>query len=105
MWKDFPAGFANYDPLAKRLKLYGWIYPAMELFLAILFLAGFWLPIASVITIVILGITTIGIVGAIKRGETLQCVCLGSIISLPLGWITVFENVLMIIMAIVTLIL
>lgn len=104
-WKDFPTSFANYDPLAKRVKLYGWLYPGIELFLAFLFLFSFWLTVASVITVVVLSLTAVGIISAIKRGETLQCVCLGSVISLPLGWVTVAENVLMIIMALVMLII
>ncbi len=98
-WKDFVPSFRAYDPLAKSLAIYGWAYPAIELGLAGLFLTGVYLNFASVITIIILGITTIGIIGAIKRGETLQCVCLGKLLSLPLGPVTIGENVLMIVMA------
>ena len=103
-WRDFVPSFAEYDPLAKNFKLYGFLYPAIELFLAVLFLSGYLLNLASILTIVILSITTIGIIGAIKRGETLQCVCLGKLLSLPLGPVTVFENVLMILMAVFMLI-
>jgi len=67
-------------------------------------LAGWYLNIASIVTVIILSITTVGILKAIKRGETLQCVCLGSLLSLPLGWVTVGENVLMILMAILMIV-
>lgn len=99
-WKSFAQSFRGYDPLAKQVSVYGYIYPAIELLLAGMFLAGWQMMIGSWITIVILGITTIGIVRAIRAGETLQCACLGTWITLPLGWVTVVENLVMIIMAI-----
>lgn len=103
-WSDFADGFTGYDPLAKKFRQYALAYPVIELFLAVLFLNGEYLNIASVITIIVLSITTVGILGAIKRGETMQCVCLGSLLSLPLGWVTVGENVLMIAMSVLMIV-
>lgn len=103
-WSDFADGFAGYDPLAKKFRVYALAYPAIELVLAVLFLTSEYLNIASIVTVIILSITTLGIWKAIKRGETLQCVCLGSLLSLPLGWVTIGENVLMIAMAVLMMI-
>jgi hypothetical protein len=99
-WKSFAQSFRGYDPLAKRVPAYGYVYPAIELLIAGMFLAGWQMMIASWVTIVILAITTVGIVRAIRAGETLQCACLGTWITLPLGWVTVAENIVMIVMAI-----
>ena len=103
-WKSFAESFRGYDPLAKHLHVYGYIYPAIELVLAGLFLAGIATTIASWVTIVILGITTLGILRAIARKETLQCACLGTWITLQLGWVTVLENSVMILMAVMMLV-
>lgn len=103
-WNSFAISFRGYDPLAKQVPAYGYVYPAIELLLAGMFLAGWQMMIGSWITIVILGITTIGIIRAIRAGETLQCACLGTWITLPLGWVTVVENAVMIIMAIAMMI-
>lgn len=103
-WKSFAESFRGYDPLAKQLRVYGYVYPAIELVLAGLFLVGIATTTASWVTIVILGITTLGILRAIRAGETLQCACLGTWITLPLGWVAVIENAVMIIMAVMMIV-
>ena len=37
-YKNFPRSFAMYDPIAKRVPIYGWIYPAIETVLGLAFL-------------------------------------------------------------------
>jgi len=60
--KGFPASFQMYDPLAKLIPTYGKIYPFIEATLGIMFLMRFQISIALILTIVILSITTIGVV-------------------------------------------
>lgn len=57
--KGFPDSFRMYDPLAKILPTYGWVYPFIELALGILFLMRIQIAFALIATIVILGITTL----------------------------------------------
>jgi copper chaperone CopZ len=57
----FALSFAMYDPLAKRLPLYGRVYPFLELILGFLLLAQIHLPIALLVTVILLSITTIGV--------------------------------------------
>lgn len=59
--KGFPDSFRMYDPLAKAVPAYGWIYPFIELALGILFLMRIQIPLALILTLIILGITTIGV--------------------------------------------
>ena len=58
--KGFSESFKMYDPLAKRIPIYGWIYPFIETVLGLLFLMRFELNIALIVTLFVLGITTIG---------------------------------------------
>ena len=59
--KGFPESFRMYDPLAKRLPIYGWIYPFIETGLGIMLLMRYEVKIALIITLLVLGITTIGV--------------------------------------------
>lgn len=62
--KGFPESFKMYDPLAKAIPAYGWGgYPFIEVVLGgVMFLMRIEISIALIITLVILGITTIGVV-------------------------------------------
>lgn len=102
--KGFVMSFRMYDPLAKRVGIYGWIYPFTELTLGILFLVRIAIPTALVATLVILGITTIGVTRSILSKQEIQCACLGTALKLPMTEATFIENAVMIMMAIFMLI-
>ena len=99
--KSFATAFSNYDPLAKNWKSYGAIYPFIELTLGFLFIADKFLLFANITTILVLGISTIGVYQKIKSKSQFQCACLGAGFNIPLSYITVFENLAMVVMALV----
>ncbi|WP_046744477.1 heavy-metal-associated domain-containing protein [Kordia zhangzhouensis] len=99
-YKGFPESFQMYDPLAKRVPIYGWVYPFIEVGLGLLFLFRFELLMALILTIVILGITTIGVTRALFSKKAIQCACLGTALKLPMTKATFIENSIMLIMAI-----
>ena len=101
--KGFPESFSMYDPLAKRLPVYGWIYPFIETALGLMFLMRFEVEIALIITLVILGITTIGVTKTLLDKKSIRCACLGTALKLPMTEATFIENAIMIIMAILML--
>ncbi|MBR9844929.1 MAG: heavy metal transporter [Algicola sp.] len=101
--KGFPESFRMYDPLAKVLPAYGWIYPFIELALGLLFLMRIEIPSALIITLIILGITTIGVTKSLLSKTSIQCACLGTALKLPMTKATFIENSIMIIMAVVML--
>ena len=102
-YKSFPNSFAMYDPLAKALPLYGWIYPFIETILGLMFLFRFQLFTSIIITILLLSITTYGVVNVLKKKQTIQCACLGTAIKLPMTIATLIENGIMIIMALISI--
>jgi len=97
--KGFQQSFRMYDPLAKQLSLYGWVYPFLELALGLMFLMRIELNIALWATVVILGITTLGVTKALMGKNQIQCACLGSVLNLPMTEATFIENAIMIVMA------
>ena len=102
--KGFPESFKMYDPLAKRIPIYGWIYPFIETALGLLFLMRFEVNIALIVTLIVLGITTIGVTKTLLDKKSIRCACLGTALKLPMTEATFIENAIMIIMAILMLI-
>jgi len=98
-YKNFPPSFSMYDPIAKILPLYGWIYPIIETLLGLFFLLRYQLLISLIATIIILGITTIGVTRSLMDKASIQCACLGTALKLPMTKATFIENFIMILMA------
>ena len=97
--KGFSISFRMYDPLAKKVPLYGIIYPFIEILLGIMFLTRIEVELAIILTIIVLGITTIGVTQALLNKKLISCACLGTTLKLPMTEATFIENALMIIMA------
>ena len=98
--RGFQSSFRRYDPLAKVIPFYAWLYPFLELSLGVLFLMRLELQLALWLTVAILGITTIGIVKVLLSKKEIDCACLGSVLKLPMTEATLIENTLMIAMAV-----
>ncbi len=98
--ESFSSMFLNYDLLAKRWVPYSYIYPFAEGGAGVLMISGAltWLsvPIALVIG-------TIGAVSVVKAvyidKRKLKCACVGGDSNVPLGFISLTENVMMVAMA------
>lgn len=102
--RGFARSFRMYDPLAQVFPSYGLLYPSVELILGLLLLNRIEVSLVAILTIVILGITTVGVLKVLKQKKELQCACLGTGLNLPMTKATFIENVIMIIMSIVLLV-
>lgn len=100
----FPDSFRMYDPLARVVPTYGWIYPFLETMLGLMFLMRIKVDIALIITLIILGITTFGVTKTLLDKKSIQCACLGTALKLPMTEATFIENAIMIVMAVLMLI-
>ena len=99
-YKNFPSTFKMYDPIAKVIPLYGWIYPFIESMLGLAFLIREQLYISLIISLIILVTTTVGVVITLIRKESIQCACLGTALKLPMTTATIIENSIMLFMTI-----
>ena len=99
--ESFSTMFLNYDLLARRWVRYGYIYPFGEALAGILMIAGVLMWIAAPVA---LFIGTIGAVSVFKAvyldKRELKCACVGGSSNVPLGFISLTENLMMIAMAI-----
>ncbi len=99
--ESFSTMFLNYDLLAKRWVPYGYIYPYAEALAGVLMIAGAlnWLSVP-----VALFIGTVGAISVFKAvyvdKRELKCACVGGSSNVPLGFISLTENLMMIAMAV-----
>ena len=98
-YRNFPGAFSRYDPIAKKFIGYGWAYPFIEVYLGINLLSGQHTVLTLLITLIVLGATTIGVLNNLFHKNSIQCACMGTAIQLPLTKATLVENVIMIGMA------
>ncbi len=95
----FAGLYAGYDPLAMQIRAYGYVYPFIELVLGFFYLSGLFLLATSILTMAVFLINTAGVVKVLRSGAQVQCGCAGAGFSLPVGRVTLFENMAMIFMA------
>ena len=99
----FQEGFKMYDLLAKKWPTYGLVYPFLEVVLGLGYVAGFQLMIVNICTIVLMTFTAMGVASHIKNGPKIPCACLGTILNVPLTGVSLIENIVMGIMALLML--
>ena len=96
----FSTMFLNYDLLAQRWVPYGRIYPVAEGLAGVLMTAHA-LPWLSIPLALFIG--TIGAVSVFKAvyvdKRTLKCACVGGSSNVPLGFVSLTENLMMVTMA------
>ena len=99
--ETFSTMFLNYDLLAKRWVPYGYIYPFAEGFAGLLMVAGAltWLSVPVALFIGSVGAVSVFKAVYIDRRE-LKCACVGGGSSVPLGFVSLTENLMMIAMAV-----
>ena len=95
--RSFSTMFLNYDLLAQRWVRYGFVYPFGEALAGILMVAHV-LPIISVPVALFIG--TVGAVSVFKAvyidKRELKCACVGGSSNVPLGFVSLTENLFMI---------
>ncbi|WP_375290750.1 glutaredoxin family protein [Qipengyuania sp.] len=95
--RSFSTMFLNYDLLARRWVRYGFIYPFGEALAAVLMVAHA-LPIISVPVALFIG--TVGAASVFKAvyidKRELKCACVGGGSNVPLGFVSLTENLFMI---------
>ena len=71
--------------------------------MGIMFLTRTEVEVALILTIIVLGITSLGVTQTLLNKKSISCACLGTTLKLPMTEATFIENALMIIMAFVLL--
>ncbi len=98
---SFATMFLNYDLLARRWPAYGYVYPFAEGLAGVLMIAGVlnWLSIPLALFIGTIGAVSVFKAVYVDRRE-LKCACVGGDSNVPLGFLSLTENLMMIAMAV-----
>ena len=95
--ESFSTMFLNYDLLAKRWVRYGKIYPFGETLAGLLMIAGALIWLSAPIALVIGTIGAVSVVKAVYIDKReLKCACVGGGSNVPLGFVSLTENLVMI---------
>lgn len=99
--ESFSNMFLNYDLLAQRKVAYSYFYPFAETLAGILMIAGalIWLAAPVALFIGVVGAISVFKAVYIDRRE-LKCACVGGDSKVPLGFVSLTENLIMILMGI-----
>lgn len=97
--EGFVSAYRMYDIVAKRSAAYAYVYPFIELALAVLYLSGVFLLQANIITLVIMLIGAAGVYVKLREKEEIPCACLGAVFKIPMTYVTLIEDLLMAAMA------
>jgi copper chaperone CopZ len=99
---DLPAfanAYAGYDLLAAKWRVWGFIYPFVELGLGLAYLTHWQPTLTHWLTIIVMGFSAIGVIRAVVNKQVIRCACLGSVFNLPMSTVTIVEDVGMVLMA------
>lgn len=63
------------------------------------YLTAFWPVATHIATVIVMGFGAIGVIRSLIRKDRIKCACLGTVIDLPLGTVTLIEDLGMAVMA------
>ena len=97
----FATMFLNYDLLAQRWVRYGYVYPFVETGAGLLMMAGVFTQLSAPAALFVASIGAISVFKAVYVDKReLTCACVGGDSKVPLGFVSLTENLMMIGMAI-----
>jgi glutaredoxin len=99
--ESFATMFLGYDLLARRWVPYSYIYPVAEALAGVLMIAGAlnWLSIPVALFIGTVGAVSVFYAVYIQKRE-IKCACVGGSSNVPLGFVSLTENLMMVAMAV-----
>jgi copper chaperone CopZ len=97
--KGFAYSYMSYDIIARKWTGWGYIYPFVELALGLAYLFHFDPTITNISTVIVMGLSSIGVIQSLAAKRKFQCACLGTVFNLPMSNITLIEDLLMVLMA------
>lgn len=99
----FASTYRSYDLVARAVPAYGYVYPFIEFFLGLAYLAN-WQPFwINLITAIVMAVSLAGVLRAVLSKRVIKCACLGTVFNLPMSTVTIVEDSLMLMMALAAL--
>jgi copper chaperone CopZ len=93
--KGFAESYVMYDVLARKIPAWAYLYAFIELGLGIAYTVNFNPMITNTVTLIVMGISIIGVLQSVLNKKQIQCACLGAVFNLPMSTVTIIEDALM----------
>jgi copper chaperone CopZ len=101
--RGFADSYRMYDVVARKIPAYGYVYPFIELLLGAAYIGGFQPFATNLATVVVMSISSIGVIQSLREKRKIRCACLGTVFNLPMSTVTLIEDTTMIAMAVAML--
>jgi copper chaperone CopZ len=101
--KGFAESYVMYDVIAKKIPIWAYMYAFIELALGIAYTVDFNPTITNLATLIVMGVSIIGVLQSVLNKKKIQCACLGAVFNLPMSTVTIIEDALMIVMSAIML--
>lgn len=99
--RSFSTMFLGYDLLARQWVPYGYVYPFAELGAGVLMISGLLTWLAAPVALFIGGVGAASVIKAVYiQQRDLKCACVGGDSNVPLGFVSLTENLMMVAMAV-----
>jgi copper chaperone CopZ len=95
----FAKAYQSYDIIAAKAKWYGYVFPFIELGLGIAYLLYSDNELTHLITAIVMFVSLIGVIKSVVQKSEIQCACLGTVFNLPMSYVTIIEDGIMLVMA------
>ena len=92
--------FSKYDIISKKFPFYAFLYPFIEIFIGLLMIKNLEFDKVNYMNIILMLVSIISVSFSILNGQNLRCGCLGSFFHIPLSYVTLSENFIMLFMGI-----
>lgn len=95
----FAGAYSSYDLITRRVPIWGYVYPFIELLLGVAYIAA-WMPfLINTVTLVLMIAGAAGVLKSLLSKQAIQCACLGTVLNLPMTKVTLVEDLGMALMA------
>ena len=103
--RGFADAYRSYDVVARKVPMWGFFYPFVELALGIAYVVNFRPVFTNTFTLVLMLVGSIGVLKTLLDKRSIRCACLGTVLKLPMTKVTLVEDLGMAVMAAVMLVL
>ncbi|HMS25016.1 MAG TPA: hypothetical protein PKB15_04920 [Acidimicrobiia bacterium] len=97
--RSFVHGFAMYDIVAQRSRLYAYAYPFLQFGLGVAMFVFPSFAVTHFVAVVVSGVALAGVVLSLMNKQKIQCACLGNVIKMPLAIVSGIEDGIMFVLA------
>jgi copper chaperone CopZ len=103
--QGFADSYSTYDIIAKKIKVWGFVYAFIELLLGAAYAINFLPIVTNGVTFIVMTVSIVGVLQSVLNKRKIQCACLGTVFKLPMSTVTIIEDAAMIVMSAIMIVI